>query len=66
MSDKRNNASVNNQNPFSEINTNRDGMMYYTPYFERSHVNASIESSGTTPIDITLMTGNGGSTEEGE
>lgn len=63
MSDKLNNTSANNQNPFSEINTEHDGMLYHTPY---SHVNASIESSGTTPIDITLMTGNGSNTEEGE
>lgn len=48
------------------MNTRNDGMSYPTPHYERSHINASIESSGTTPIDITLMTGNGGSTEEGE
>lgn len=66
MSDKQNNPSYNGENPFSEINTNHDGMMYYTPHYKRSHVNASIESSGTTPIDITLMTGNGSNTEEGE
>ena len=40
--------------------------MIESSYTERSHVNASIESSGTTPIDITLMTGNGGNTDEGE
>lgn len=63
MSDKRNNTLFNIENPSIEINNN--GTIYES-YQERSHVNASIESSGTTPIDITLMTGNGSNNKEGE
>ncbi len=65
MSDKRNTTFPNNGNPSAEINTRYDGM-FYESYIKHSHVNGSIESGGTTPIDITLMTGNGGNTEEGE
>lgn len=63
MCDKRNNVQPNKWNPSTEINTRNDGV--YESYNNHSHVNASVESNGTTPIDISLMTGNG-QPKEGE
>ena len=59
------NKNTNPQQPFNEsveINTTRhDG----NGYGNFSHVNASVESGGTKPIDISLMAGTG-QNKEGE
>lgn len=49
-------------NEFVEINTTRHDGRNYGNF---SHINSSVESGGTKPIDISLMTGNG-QTKEGE
>lgn len=63
MSNKQNNTFFDIENPSIEINN--DGTIHKFQY-KRSHVMASIESSGATPIDITLMTGNGNNNKEEE
>lgn len=64
MCNENNDWQPNKQTPVTETNTREDGYGY-TAYIEHSHVHSSVESGGTTPIDISLMTGNG-QTEEGE
>lgn len=64
MSDKKNNWQPNKWSPATETSTRHDGDKH-TLYIEHSYVHSSVESDGTTPIDITLMTGNG-QTKEGE
>lgn len=54
------NSNIKNT-PSSEINTRNESLNHSN----FSHVNTSVESGGTTPIDITLMTGNG-QDKEGE
>lgn len=58
-----NKKNVNRFNtPSTEINTRND----YTVYeYTHTYVDTAVESSGTTPIDISLMTGNG-EDKEGE
>lgn len=63
MCNKRNYNGTNN--PSVEINTRNDGNNLSHSSTSFSHVNASVESGGTTPIDITLMTGNN-QNKEGE
>jgi hypothetical protein len=57
MCDKKDNVQPDKWSPITEKNTRHDGMMRYGR-FDGSHVNETIESSGTKPIDISLMTGN--------
>lgn len=63
MCNKRNNNGTNN--PSVEINTRNDSNSLSHSSTNFSYVNASVESGGTSPIDITLMTGNG-QDKEGE
>ena len=63
MCNKRNYNGTNN--PSVEINTRNDSNNLSHSSTGFSHVNASVESGSTTPIDITLMTGNN-QNKEGE
>jgi len=69
MSDKQDCTFPYKKKPYDEIIvSNDDKVIIHDDAANRVclRVNYTVESSGATPIDITLMTGNGNNTEEGE
>ena len=60
---KKNNNLKPNKNILYRKKSRNDGQLY-KPLQKYIHVNASVESEGTTPIDISLMTGNGQTKED--
>lgn len=61
----RNNNSQSDKKNIYEKNTRYDSNKNHRQYIKKSRVNASVQSGGTTPIDISSMTG-AGQRKEGE